>query len=155
MPADFQRISKKYDAGYFVKHASFDLHKAKGSYHTWDFPLDRSTHNIKMDGPMPFPASMGTYSSPDIIIDEQHALAPKIQEQIDNEQQLSNERDDLRSRIWGLLNSVTTLEKLIEVAPELSGYMPEPPARSTLPVVQVGKLVTDLMAAGLKIPAEK
>lgn len=54
-----------------------------------------------------------------------------------------------------LVHSVNTLEKLREVAPELCDYLPVPEAKAKLPIVPVGSIITDLMAAGLKIPKEK
>lgn len=61
------------------------------------------------------------------------------------------QRRELRSRITQIAAACTTLKKLKEALPELESYMPAEVEKRDLPVA-AGTVVTDLMAAGLRIP---
>lgn len=63
------------------------------------------------------------------------------------------ERSALTERINGLLHSVRTVQRLVEVAPELKTYLPDEAfeERAPMPAPIVGTLITDLMKAGLQL----
>jgi hypothetical protein len=156
IPVEFVKVAKKNPEDWFNRFGSIDLYQEEGRYGSaMSFPLaDRKgiSERIQLSSPKPFPASYGG-STPDVkITGDILALAKS---HISEEQKLCDEREILHDRLIALVRAVSTLEKLRETAPELTDYLPEPQGKSSLPMIPVGALVTDLMQAGLKIPAEK
>ena len=68
-------------------------------------------------------------------------------------QLIIKERDQHRERLHGLLASIRTVQRLVEIAPELKPYIPADALaeRAPLPAPVVGSLITDLMRSGLKV----
>lgn len=66
---------------------------------------------------------------------------------------LKKEKASLTERINGLLHSCRTVQRLMEVAPELKPYLPADAfeERAPLPAPVVGTLITDLMKSGLQL----
>lgn len=156
IPSEFIKASKKHPEDWFNRFSSIDLYQPQGSYGLkMSFPLAERkgiTERIQLSSARPFPASYGG-STPDVKITGE--ILALVKSHIRTEQQLCDERDILHDRLIALVCAVSTLEKLRETAPELADYLPEPQGKSNLPMIPVGALVTDLMQAGLKIPAEK
>jgi hypothetical protein len=152
MPADFLKMAAKCDERYFHRSSAFRVKDSRDNGH--GFPMLNGACTAELSGVKAFPAYC--YSYGDTSIKAVNAKSVElIETQMSAERVFLAEKETLKNRINGLLWSATTLEKLRQAAPELSDYLPEPEAKCTLPAIVVGTLVTDLMAAGLKIPAEK
>lgn len=153
VPAAFRRVASRHPSDWFVRHASFNVKRKGGG--DIIFALRRSRcNNMEMSGPQPFPAQSARYNPPTFQIEDEGILA-KLDKQVTDEVNIIAERENLECQIQNLLHSVTTLQRLREVAPELIDYLPEPQQKTTLPAVVIGTLVDDLKAAGLKIPKEQ
>ena len=62
------------------------------------------------------------------------------------------ERKELEERLKQITNSCNSLKQLKEALPEFESYMPEEAETVRNLPVAAGSIVTDLLAAGLKIP---
>jgi len=163
IPAKFLDLVKGNPPEWFCWSPMIDIHyldsngkKTKSKFQSFNV-TGRYIDRVDLPGARAFPKSMvSSYSSPDVtVLDEDVLAMVKQQEEAINT--LINERGSLRQSVCAIVNSVKTVEKLIEIAPELADYIPDgikaPPAPA-LPAVIAGNVITQLMAAGLKTPKQ-
>lgn len=105
--------------------------------------------------PLPFFLAPG-HGTTFLVLDEQdqrdelldqHAQLERIADRI------ISERKQLIERLSSLLASIRTVERFVEIAPELKPFVPADAlaSKAPMPVPVVGTLITDLMQSGLKL----
>lgn len=166
MPEGFIQKTKSLPDGWLCQCSMVNI-KIDGC--TYTMPLsaklrDDGTYQtiseLNLPGVRKFPANMGRhYSAPYLNLSTSGTgaeVAAMVIAQLDAERALVREKKGLHAQLSGILHSLKTVEKFVEVAPELAQFIPEhirnATQRSGLPTVQVGSLITSLMQAGLSIP---
>lgn len=157
LPDGFAEVAKAHP-DWFPSVSAFDVY-IDGN--RCQFALLDNYHRIDLPGARRIPRFVtGGYGTPDVQIDSKVAtdIAAALTKQQEAEEALVAERKALSASLAGILASCRTVEKFLEIAPELADYVPEAFKQATqrggLPAVQVGDTITKLMAAGLKVPKQ-
>lgn len=156
MPEGFLLCIKSLPQEWFVRKPYADIRIDLKYYR----PDVARCESWQLPGARPFPATFGTYRTPDMDLEtgKHDSLIAEVKAICDAVEAIAAERKMLSTTLETLLASVRTVEKFQEVAPELADYIPasvkQASQRGGLPAVMVGDLVTGLMAAGLKVPKE-
>lgn len=124
--------------------------------------LDESSRQEKyvffMSGVAPFPSCSLKHfaSSATLSLDgsEDEPVLRKIYDgMVETARAIVKEREAMQQQLRNLLASCRTVERFVEIAPELKSFIP-PEAfaeRAPMPAPIVGTLITDLMKCGLKV----
>jgi len=156
--ADFKKAAKAAPAGWFPKVSKVQpyFRRENGTKEEFRF-FDTDKLQMHDAKPVPYFIYRSWCSSIFVEITDGNLLADVRALEAECKE-IERSKEELTSRVGGLLLSVATVEKFKAIAPELADYVPSEfctGSSSTALTVDVGGLVQQLMVAGLKVPKGK
>lgn len=159
MPPDFLEVAKTAQKGWFPTQVKFSpfFGNDNGKTKFFDFSFEGIEENyLQLHDPKPvtFRMNAASWNALNIEVTDKSLITDllALETAIST---IRKETEKLTQQIKGLLLSVATVEKFKAIAPELADYVPAEicnAGSSTALTVNVGGIVQQLMAAGLKVP---
>lgn len=135
--------------------AKLDDSGTKSSLKRTSWPTSfKGSFTTNLSGPTIIPECIEEYGHAEVDIPKGSALHEELLAQSEKEEAHFCKKKELRSKLQGLVYSVSTIERLHEAAPELKEFLPEPQRVSSMPAIVVSSLVAELTREGLQLVPE-